>query len=116
MCGDMQETALRALLLELARGGLLPDEQFRMGKQEGYRLHLAQNVRGSLVGDAHDQRDGLFTLRLFLAESEYGCAWCVRDCVGVAQILTFVSQSVEGQEVQATVWHENQVFGVDVFA
>src|SRR5580658_3639359 len=116
MCGDMQETTFRALLLELSRGGLLSDEQFRMWKQVGDRLDLSQNVRSSLVGDAHDQRDGLFALRLFLAEGEYGCAWRVRDCVGVAQILTFVSQSVEGQEVQATVWHENQVFGVDVFA
>src|SRR5580700_3813269 len=111
MCGDMQETALRALLLELSRGGLLSDEQFRMRKQGGYRLHLLQNVRGSLVGDAHDQRDGLFTLRLFLAESEYGCAWRVRDCVSFAQILVFVSQSVEGQEVQGTMWHKNQVLG-----
>src|SRR5580700_10164607 len=116
MCGDMQKTALGALLLEPARGGLLSDEQFRMRKQVGNRLHLAQNVRGPLVGDTHDQRNGLFTLRLFLAESEYGCAWRVRDCVGFAQILVLISQSVEGKEVQGTVWHKNQMLGVDVFA
>src|SRR5580700_1550182 len=115
MRGDMQETAFRALRLKLTRGGLLSDEQFRMRKQGGHRLHLAQNVGGPLVRDTHDQRDGLFTLRLFLAESEYGCAWRVGDGVGLTQIVVFVSQSVEGKEVQSTVRHENQVSGVEVF-
>lgn len=116
--GDVQERGLGPLFFESVDGSASAEDEIGLGKDTGDGLHFGEDVRRTLVGDAHDQRGFCVVVTasggLFLAESKDGGAGCIGDGVRVAEIGVAIFEGMKGKKVKRPVGDEDQMLGVEM--
>src|SRR5712664_1338047 len=72
-----------------------------------------QDLGRSLVGDSKNKRTGAHARRFLLTPGENRGTGSVGNREGITQVLFAISQSVEWQEMERTVRHDNEVLPLE---
>ena len=91
---------------------MVTDVERGLRKERGHGLSFLQDLRSSHVGDSKNERTRVHARGLLLAPGENRRAGGVGNSESIAEILFAVSQSVERQEMERTMGHDDEMLAL----